>query len=856
MARNQGGGGGLLDPLTILGGLWSFWARLSFAHRLLLLVVLLSLWLIVHYPLWGTAGPFLDRYFPGMMAAADAPMVRLGEATGVGLLVLGGVGYVVLRRRSAAKQRAQSARLAEGAQVLKVLNPPGDTTKWQTMSSFYTTLRQSLAVSSMDIWQGRGVHVSLEFSSDEEGMGAFIWLPNLTDTGTDLVRVVVTQLRAIYQAITLQTTPDPLRTLGDSGVIWLELGLAGDSYLPLATTFPASSDPLSNLLSALTPDGSVAAMGMQVVCRPASDEWVQQGAQRAAQLHTEVQASAVKAGMSETRTLARAIEEKKDKLGFDVRVRLWARPQSEADSNAVAQRLRALADAFRVFDGHNQWVTRAQGQDPEVLRERRWAPFSTPVILNCDELAALWHLPTANTTAPGMATSSARRLSPPSTMIVPSANSKDYRVLGGHDFGDGRTEVEVGVSYEMARRHMIGIGQTGTGKSTMIVNCVVQDIEAGHGVVVMDPNFDLIHDTLARIPAHRERDVVLLDPGDPRATPGINPLEVLPGDDPIQVASDMLENFQVVMGANWETSVRMQRILRLALLTLTQDAPNHNLADLARMLSDMSYLHDMVGRVKDPLLARSWEGLLAQGDEEVIKMMQPPLTRIDALLLDKTIRNVFVQARSTVRWRELIDNRKIVLCNFAQADLGEENARILTVMTFSMLFRAAMRRLRDTTSESDRVPFFVYVDEAPGVVNSSAKRIESILSQWRKAGGGLALFAQYMFQFDQQIQKAAQGNIFTTVTFRVGPDDAKQTSYAFAGSITPQDAMGLPPYHVFVRQAGLGTALLRTYPKPPERERVFTKERATSSSRQSVPTASLPDPELSVESPTPATVET
>ncbi|MEM8496303.1 MAG: type IV secretion system DNA-binding domain-containing protein [Planctomycetota bacterium] len=343
----------------------------------------------------------------------------------------------------------------------------------------------------------------------------------------------------------------------------------------------------------------------------------------------------------------------------------------------------------------------------------------------------------------------------------------------------GRSPFDAPVTIALSDRlrHLYLVGQTGTGKSTLISNLIVQDLHARHGVGLIDPHGDLATQLLAEIPPRRHEDVVWFDPGDARHPPAFNLLGCLldaAGGNADLATSAIVAAFSSIWGNSW--GPRLEYILANATRTLLEvDAsPQPTLLALPRLLTDTLYRDRLVRRLHDPLLHQFWENEFDAWDKRYRQeAIAPVLNKVGRLLQNRLLRNVLGQPR--VRWqpRELMDEGGILLANLSIGRLGADASGLLSALLVSAFHLAAMGRAN--VDASRRRPFFLYVDEFQHAATAS---FSSILSESRKYGLGLTLAHQYLAQADPRVLDAVFGNVGSLLTFRVGEIDAPQIAKA------------------------------------------------------------------------------
>lgn len=332
--------------------------------------------------------------------------------------------------------------------------------------------------------------------------------------------------------------------------------------------------------------------------------------------------------------------------------------------------------------------------------------------------------------------------------------------------------VPFSLSREDRRAHLYAIGKSGVGKTTLLFNLILQDIEAGRGVGVIDPHGDLARDLLDHIPPHRVEDVVYFDPSDVEHPIGLNLLAQVPEDRRHLVASGIVGAFKGIWADSWGN--RMEYILYCAVAAIL-DCENVSLLGVQRMLSDARYRAWVVKQVKDPLVRSFWEHEFENYDKRFLQEAIAPIqNKVGQLLMSPQLRNILGQVRSRVDARFTIDRGRIFIATLSKGKLGADKAGLLGAFLVTQFQLAAMSRA--DVPENDRRDFFLYVDEFGSFVSDS---FASILSEARKYRLCLTLSHQYMAQLKPEIADAIVGNVGSMVAFRVGHQDAEALELAF-----------------------------------------------------------------------------
>ena len=357
-------------------------------------------------------------------------------------------------------------------------------------------------------------------------------------------------------------------------------------------------------------------------------------------------------------------------------------------------------------------------------------------------------------------------------------------------------EVSFGIKRDDRRRHMYIIGKTGMGKTTMIENMVIQDIQDGHGVAFIDPHGDSVEKVLNYIPSNRINDVVYLNPADNDFPIAFNPLESVDPKYKHLVASGLMGVFTKIWAGVW--SARMEYILNNTILALL-DSPGNTLLGIARMLVNKDYRKRIIDNIKDPVVKSFWVDEFANyNDKFRNEAIAPIQNKVGQFLSSAIIRNIVGQTKSAIDLRDIMDNQKIFLINLSKGRIGEDNSALLGAMIITKLQLAAMSRV--DVLEEERKDFYMYVDEFQ---NFATESFASILSEARKYRLNVIVAHQYIGQLERDkntvVRDAIFGNVGTMVCFRVGADDAEFLEKEFDPTFLLNDLVNLPKYHIILK---------------------------------------------------------
>jgi hypothetical protein len=319
---------------------------------------------------------------------------------------------------------------------------------------------------------------------------------------------------------------------------------------------------------------------------------------------------------------------------------------------------------------------------------------------------------------------------------------------------------------EERRRHLYIVGQTGTGKSTLLLNLIAQDLAAGEGLALLDPHGDLAEAALLHIPRDRTNDLVYINAADAERPIGFNPLSAVADDLKPIVASDVVGAFKHVWPDSW--GPRLDYILINAVRTLL-DVPGATLLMLPRLLIDEPFREQIVYRhLRDPVVRSFWVSeYAAYGTGFRAEAISPVQNKIGRVLIEPRLRNMLAQPRSTITLRRLMDEGAIVICNVSKGRIGESPAHLLGALLTTTFAQAALSRA--DTPPAARRTFHFYADEFQSFATES---FALILSEARKYGLTLTIGHQFLDQIPESLRSAVFGNVGSMLACRTGASDA------------------------------------------------------------------------------------
>ena len=374
-------------------------------------------------------------------------------------------------------------------------------------------------------------------------------------------------------------------------------------------------------------------------------------------------------------------------------------------------------------------------------------------------------------------------------------NDQHFSQIGSSYIGG--SEWVFGLEHADRRHHLYVIGQTGTGKTTLLRNLIIQDIEAGHGVGIIDPHGDLAHDLLDYIPRRRIEDVAFFNPADMDYPVGFNLLGSVAPDERHLVASGIVSAFKSIWPDSW--GPRLEYILYATVAALL-DCENVSLLGVPRMLSDVRYRIHVVKQIKDPVVRAFWNNEFERYDKKFLQEAIAPIqNKVGQMLMSPHLRNILGQARSRIDARFMMDHGRIFIADLSKGKLGADKSNLMGALLVTQFQIAAMSRA--DTPEMERKDFFLYVDEFQSFASDS---FVSILSEARKYRLCLTLSHQYISQVRPEIREAVFGNAGSLISFRVGQRDAEALEREFGNALVAKRFVDLENYEVCAKLLSAG----------------------------------------------------
>lgn len=636
-------------------------------------------------------------------------------------------------------------------------------------------------------------HFSLEIAAGSHGIHFIVVVDRKYKTFFE------NQIYAQYPEAQIKEVQDYATSINstESHVEIVELSLSRPNHLPIRTFRSFDVDPMSAVTASVSKLPPGQEVFMQILSRPVGDFWQEPAKNR-------VSARSDSKSTSDELTPA---DYKSAKLGFQFLIRILSK-SSDATSAKIA--INSLIAALGQYKTTNLNYLSTIGKKPtkkqrfkkrieQILYGQRLADRLTILdkfimrfldeneygVVNTEELASLFHLPSKSVETPDISWARSKKLEYP--LNVPT---KDARIIGVTDYRG--INIHFGIRELDRLRHMYIVGKTGVGKSTFMEGMILSDIYDGNGVGIFDPHGETINLILEKIPQNRLNDVVIFDPGDTEHPIGINLLQTAEGEDKSLVADGIVSVFKKQYADSW--GPRLEYILTNTILTLL-NCQNVSLLAIPRILTEDNYRKFLLKQLKDPILLKFWNeeySQLAKDPRRRDAEISSILNKVGRFTTNPMIRNIVGQVTSSFNIREIMDNKKILLVNLSQGKIGEENMALLGGMLITRIYSSAMQRV----DQRVRTPFYLYVDEFQNFSNTT---FQKILSEARKYGLSLTIAHQFLDQISEETSFSIFGNVGTIINFSIGPRDAEFLSRIYAPYLDINDLLNLGRHEIVAK---------------------------------------------------------
>ncbi|MDD4151553.1 MAG: DUF87 domain-containing protein [Candidatus Gracilibacteria bacterium] len=638
------------------------------------------------------------------------------------------------------------------------------------------------------------------------------------------------QINGFYNDAIIEETPEIDIFKGKKFYESTYLHLKKPYFYPIKTYQKLESDPINNITGAFSNLKEDESRVVQILLKPVSDDW---------QGECEKTSSKIMEGKKETfsynpikmfvffvnmlvsydekdkspnskktsaltQERAKVVDEKGEKSGYQIVIRAIS---TGNDSHMTKTNLKNIISGFSQFSypDFNKFTYTIHHNSKTLIRNYIFRYFKKPAyligdreILNTEEIASIFHFPHIKYNKTPEIKWQNFKITKAPTDIPKEGLLLGYNVYRG-------VKKEIRMRNEDRFRHFYVIGQTGTGKSSILQVMARQDLREGRGIAVMDPHGDLVRDLIPFIPRERADDVIIFDPSDVSRPMGLNLLEVANEDEMDLVAMDAM-NIMIKLFGNEIFGPRLQDYFRNGVLTLMAYPQGGAITDIVRLFTDDEFQKDRVRHLKNPIVKAWWEKTFASmGDREKQEMIPYFAAKFGGFITNSMMRNIIGQTKSSFDVLDVMQKGQILLINLSKGALGDINSQLLGMVLVSKIQMAAMRR--DKIPKEQRTDFYLYIDEFQNYVTDS---IESILSEARKYRLSLNVAHQYLGQLEKSdaltksstnLKQAIFGNVGSVMSYKIGPEDAEFMEKVFAPTFSGQDLVNMDKFKSVMKLA-------------------------------------------------------
>ena len=499
-----------------------------------------------------------------------------------------------------------------------------------------------------------------------------------------------------------------------------------------------------------------------------------------------------------------AIESVTNKLKSSIvqtNIRIMTSAATKVRSDAILHELQSAFQQFNNTQGNGIAFEIQKGNDLQNLtHDFIFRLFNKKQVLrlNLKELATLYHFPLDISGASQLKQTSAKNAP------APSGLPEEGVTLGKNTYR--HKEKIVKMSPEDRLRHFYVVGQTGTGKTHLLKSMIIQDIKNGEGVCFIDPHGSDVQDILEHIPPERVNDVVYFDPAHTERPMGLNMLQydVRYPEQKSFVVNELMSIFNKLFDMKVGGGAMFEQYFRNAAgLVMDHPESGNTLLEIGRVLGDKSFRDMKMRYCKNPIIKQFWVNAEKTTGDQGLENYIPYITsKFDVFISNEIMRPVVAQQKSSFNFREIMDEKKILLVNLSKGRLGEINANLIGLVLVGKILMSALSRV-DSLGKN-LPPFYLYIDEFQNITTDS---ISQILSEARKYGLGLHIAHQFIAQLDEGIKNAVFGNVGSMATFRISSEDAQYLEKRFSPTFNADDIMKIENRNAYIQMLSHGKPL-------------------------------------------------
>ncbi len=486
------------------------------------------------------------------------------------------------------------------------------------------------------------------------------------------------------------------------------------------------------------------------------------------------------------------ITEKMKSTIMATNIRIITSAETEVRSKQMLSEIESSFNQFTESDRNGFDFKHPKGSDlTNLIHDFSYRTFSDEyeMPLNLKELATIFHFPQG-------VVSSQLKQARAGIAPAPMEMGGEGILLGINKYRGKETKIYM--SKEDRMRHMYVIGQTGTGKTTILKNMIAQDIRNGEGCCFIDPHGSDIQDILSYVPKERIDDVIYFDPAYTARPMGLNMLEFDPKypEQKTFVVNELMGIFNKLFDMKATGGPLFEQYFKNgAFLVMEHPESGCTLLEISRVLVDKEFRDMKLSHCKNPIIAQFWKSAeQTTGDQGLANFVPYITSKFDNFISNDIMRPVVLQEKSVFNFREIMDNKKILLVNLSKGRLGDINANLIGLLLVGKIQMAALSRVDMYGQKMN--DFYLYIDEFQNVTTDS---IASILSEARKYRLSLTIAHQYISQLEEKIKDAVFGNVGSMAIYRISPEDAAVVEQNFKPIFTQSDIIKLDNFNSYVK---------------------------------------------------------
>ncbi|HNW71508.1 MAG TPA: type IV secretion system DNA-binding domain-containing protein [Candidatus Paceibacterota bacterium] len=709
------------------------------------------------------------------------------------------------------------------------------------MEQFYAGM-QSISVS---VNNEREEYFSLEvaLSSESDQVVIYAAIPNKH------ISLFEKQVLAFYHDAKIKEVPDDYNIFNEKGYsVGAYATFAERAVLPIKTYDSIEHDPMNMILNAfskLKTNGEGAAI--QILIAPAGNKFINEfhkilddvkdgiSVKHADDNLYKFNKAFLKASKELLFNTEKKTEEKKEKymkgrravdegavekIGNKLKssilkanIRIVASGENKERAEAILRELESSFNQFTEAASNRIFFEQISGNElKKLFHDFSYRAFSHDKILpmNLKELSSVFHFPV------GISGQAQLKEAKAGISPAPIDMSQDGIVLGINSYRGRDTMVRL--NREDRMRHFYVIGQTGTGKTNVMLNMITQDIKNGDGCCYIDPHGTDIQTILSRIPKERIDDVIYFDPAYTARPMGLNMLEFDPKypEQKTFVVNELMGIFNKLFDMKTSGGPMFEQYFKNSAFLIMEDPESGcTLLEISRVLADKQFRDMKLAKCKNPIIKQFWiSAEQTTGDQSLANFVPYITSKFDNFISNDIMRPVVLQEKSVFDFRKIMDEKKILLVNLSKGRLGEMNANLIGLVLVGKIQMAALSRVDMFGKQMN--DFYLYIDEFQNVTTDS---IASILSEARKYRLSLNVAHQYISQLEESIKNAVFGNVGSMAVFRVSSEDAEFLEKRFQPTFKSADIMKLDNYNAYVSMLvkGQPTKPFNIYTLPPEK---------------------------------------